>query len=426
MTSDTTAATRGRTPNRWLILAGGVLVQLAIGAVYAWSVFGAAFQAPESVLHLSKVQAAVPFEVAIGMIFVGTFIGGRIQDRQGPRTVALVGVVIYAIGIIVSSFARGAGDFWILVLGYGVLSGFGLGLAYIVPIAMLQKWFPDKAGLVTGLAVGGFGFGAVITAPVANRLLAANPAEPAAAFLPLGIAYLVFGLIGAMTFANPPKRVDPSKPVEQTRAADATVGAGRDFTQAEALRTPQWFLLMMILALAVTAGISLISVAKATAVDVAGFSGAAAASLVGILGLFNGGGRILWAAVSDRIGKMPSFVGILAIQGICLIAMPHAHSVWLFTLLAALIYTCYGGGFGTMPSTAGQFFGVTNAGGIYGLMLVAWSIGGVAGPLLTTWLLGADKNYTLAFTTIGVIALVSAVIPLITKKPARPTGAVTA
>ena len=117
------------------------------------------------------MQATIPFEVAIGMIFVGTFLGGRIQDKQGPRLVALVGVTIYSIGIILASFARDASDLWLLILGYGVLGGFGLGLAYIVPIAMLQKWFPDKRGLITGIAVGGFGFGAVITSPLAQRMI---------------------------------------------------------------------------------------------------------------------------------------------------------------------------------------------------------------------------------------------------------------
>ncbi|MDO5626816.1 MAG: OFA family MFS transporter [Mobilicoccus sp.] len=413
-TAPTTTSGTTNSSRRWVILAGGVLVQLAIGAVYAWSVFARALQADDSTMRLTPVQGSIPFQVAIGMIFVGTFIGGRIQDKRGPRIVALVGVVVYSVGIILSSFARDAGDLWILIVGYGVLSGFGLGLAYIVPIAMLQKWFPDKAGLVTGLAVGGFGFGAVITAPLANMLIQQNPAEPTSAFLPLGIGYLVLGVLGAATFANPPAE-------DETSGGGKQADGERDFTQAEALRTPQWFLLMAILALSVTAGISLISVASASAMDIASFTAAGAAALVGILGLFNGAGRIAWAAASDRIGKMPAFVGILAIQGICLIAMPHAAAPWLFVTLAALIYTCYGGGFGTMPSTAGTFFGVRNAGGIYGLMLVAWSIGGVAGPLLTTWLLGADKNYTLAFTVVGVVSLVGAVLPLITKRPARPT-----
>lgn len=430
-----TAQAPARTPNRWAILAGGILVQLAIGAVYAWSTFAKAFQANESALHLSKVEASLPFEVAIGMIFVGTFIGGRIQDRRGPRTVALVGVVVYALGIIASSFARDAGQLWLLVLGYGVVSGFGLGLAYITPIAMLQKWFPDKAGLITGLAVGGFGFGAVITSPVAQSLIANDPKHPAAPFLPLGIAYLAAGVIGALLFQNPPKGYSVGAPrVEKlevrtdfaTSAPDSTQARGtvallRDFTQAEALRTPQWYLLTAILTLAVTAGISLISVAAGAATDISGFSKAGAATLVGVMGLFNGAGRILWAAVSDRIGKMATFVGILAIMGLALLALPHASSQGLFWVLAAVIYTCYGGAFGTMPSTAGRFFGVSHAGGIYGLMLVGWSIGGVAGPLLASWLIGSGKNYTLAFTVMGVIALVGALVPVITKAPKRPS-----
>ncbi|NHU86139.1 OFA family MFS transporter [Kocuria sp. JC486] len=423
--SGTAAQTTGKTPNRWLILAGGVLVQLALGGVYAWSTFSRAFVAPDAALNLTKVQAAIPFELCIGMIFIGAFLGGRLQDKKGPRIVALVGVVLYSIGILLSSFAREPGQLWLLILGYGLISGFGLGLAYIVPVAMLQKWFPDKAGLITGLAVGGFGFGAVITSPVAQRLIEANPSEPAAPFLPLGIAYLVLGLLGAFTFANPPKGYRPPSmaPASTTAAtsADATTkpAATQDFTQAQALRTPQWYMLTAILALSVTAGISLISVAASAASDISSYSAAAAASLVGFMGLFNGAGRILWGWISDRIGKMPAFVGILAIQGIALIILPHAGSVLIFGVLAAVIYTCYGGGFGTMPSTAGKFFGMTNAGGIYGLMLVGWSIGGVAGPLIASWLIGSS-SYTTAFTVIGVLALVGAVIPFLTKSPRRP------
>ncbi|CCH73194.1 Major facilitator superfamily protein (fragment) [Nostocoides australiense Ben110] len=153
---------------------------------------------------------------------------------------------------------------------------------------------------------------------------------------------------------------------------------------------------------------------------IAGMSAASAATFVGIMGLFNGFGRILWAALSDRIGKMPAFVGILGIQGLALLALPHAGSVALFWILAAIIDTCYGGGFCTMASTAGKFFGVTHAGGIYGLMLIAWSIGGVVGPLLVSSLAGSDNNYTLAFTVVGVLALIGAAIPLITKQPAKP------
>src|SRR6476620_7922541 len=202
--NDSTASPGG---NRWLSLVAGVLVQLAIGAVYAWSVFAKAMQSPDA-FGWSKAQAAVPFEVAIGMIFVGSYICGRIQDRRGPKVVALTGGIVYSIGVMLASFAD-KDRFWVRLLGYGVLGGFGLGMAYIVPIAMLQKWFPDKPGLITGIAVAGFGFGAVITAPLGQRLIAGDPSMPTKAFLPLGIGYLVAVVIGASLFRNPPEGYRP-------------------------------------------------------------------------------------------------------------------------------------------------------------------------------------------------------------------------
>ena len=406
--------------NRWLVLAGGVLVQLSIGAVYAWSTFSKAIQADPSALELSKVHATIPFEVAIGMIFVGTFLGGRIQDRRGPRVVAMVGVTVYSVGIMLASLARDASDLWLLILGYGILGGFGLGLAYIVPIAMLQKWFPDKRGLITGIAVGGFGFGAVITSPVAQRMIQGSEdyqRYPTKVFLWLGMAYLVAGLLGASVFRNPPPGYAVGGTGADTAQAASTSPAGRDFTPQEALSTPQWYMLMLILTISVTAGISLISVAAGTATDVAGFSAAGAATLVGIMGLFNGGGRILWAAISDRIGRRPAFIGILAIQGVALLAIPHAGSAAMFYVLCALVYTCYGGAFGTLPATAGDFFGVKHSGAIYGLMLLGWSLGGIIGPLLISWLIGEDQAYTVGFTVVGIIALVGVILPILARPP---------
>lgn len=399
---------------RWLLVAGGLLLQFSIGAVYAWSVFGGALENAES-WQLSKVQASMPFTVTIAMIFIGSYLGGRLQDVKGPRLVALLGGVVYAVGIILASFANGEEDYWLVLLGYGVISGFGLGVAYIVPIAMLQKWFPDKTGLITGLAVGGFGFGAVLTSPVAQWLIDRDPEDPTSAFLPLGIAYLVMSLVGASIFRNPP--ADYTVPGFE-KSGDGGGDAGRDYTQGEALRTPQWYLLTAILTLSVSAGISLISQAKLSATDIAGYSVGGAATLVGVLAIFNGGGRIFWAAVSDKIGRMRTFAAILALQGICLIVLPHAGSAVLFAVLASVIYLCYGGTFGTMPATAGDFFGVRNAGAIYGLMLVGWSLGGVVGPLLASWLIGGDEAYTVAYTTIGVIALASVALTFVTKVPA--------
>jgi OFA family oxalate/formate antiporter-like MFS transporter len=368
----------------------------------------------QSSFGLTPVQSTLPFEVAIGMIFIGSYIGGRIQDRRGPRTVALIGGVIYGLGVILAGFAGSADQLWLLVLGYGVIAGFGLGFAYIVPIAMLLKWFPDKRGLITGLAVGGFGFGAVLTSPVANHLIQSHPDVPTRAFIPLGIAYLVMSVIGASFFRNPPAnyRVPGFE-----LGTSSTTTSDAEYSQGEALRTPQWYLLTAILTLNVVAGIALISQAAASATDIAGYTTTGAAAIVGVLAIFNGGGRIVWAAASDRIGRMPAFAAMLGLSGICLLLLPHAGNKALFFVLAAIVCLCYGGGFGTMPATAGDYFGVAHAGGIYGLMLIGWSLGGVVGPLIASKLIGDAGHYITAYTTIGIIALVAVALTFVTKLP---------
>ena len=408
--------------SRWLLVGAALLLQFSIGAVYAWSVFAKALQEAPA-FELSSLESSLPFTVTIAMIFVGTFLGGRLQDKRGPRIVALAGGVIYGLGILLAGLATSGDLLWLLVLGYGVIGGFGLGFAYIVPIAMLQKWFPDKRGLITGLAVGGFGFGAVLTSPVAQWLIDRNPDVPTRAFIPLGIAYLVMSLLGAAMFKNPPEGY--TVPGYEADASGAGAG-GHDATPGEALRTPQWYLLTAILTLNVTAGIALISQAAASATDIAGYSVGAAATVVGVLAVFNGAGRIVWAAASDHLGRMPAFAAMLGLQGLCLLVIPHAGNAVLFFALAAVIYLCYGGAFGTMPATAGDYFGVKHAGAIYGLMLIGWSLGGIIGPVLASWLIGTDLAYTTAYTVIGVVTLVAVALTFVTKVPSARRATATA
>jgi len=422
MSSSAESAVHKPTAGRWWIVVAALLLQFSIGAVYAWSVFGKALADPGA-MNLSTSQASLTFTVTIGMIFIGSYVGGKVQDRTGPRPVALTGGIIYGIGCLIASFAvsHDASLLWLLVLGYGVISGFGLGYAYIVPIAMLQKWFPDKRGLITGLAVAGFGFGAVVTAPVAQWLIAMTPSEPNRAFLPLGIGYIVLAVVGAAFFRNPPEGY--TVPGWTPSVSGRTRDAYKQFTEQEALRTPQWYLLTAILTLNVTVGIALIAQAAASAKDIAGYTTAGAAALVGVLALFNGGGRISWAWISGFTGRMVAFGLMLGLQGVCLLIVPHAGNGVLFFILAAIVYLCYGGGFGTMPATAGDFFGVKHAGAIYGLMIIGWSLGGIIGPPIIAALIGEDKNYVLGYTVIGIIALVSLIVPAVTRMPKPETSA---
>jgi OFA family oxalate/formate antiporter-like MFS transporter len=388
-----------------------VLVQLALGGVYAWSVFVNPFIQQ---MGWSRTQTTLPFTVAVGVIFVGALVGGRIQDRIGPRPVVLTGGVIYSVGIMLASLVEGPEQLGLLVLTYGLMAGVGLGAGYIVPIAMLVKWFPDRRGLITGIAVAGFGAGALITAPVANRLI--QPDDVSAAFLPLGIAYLVATLLGGSFFRNPPEGY--AVPGFQPRAVRAA-GVDDSYTLGEALRIPAWYRLAAILALNVTAGIALVSQAAPAAQAIAGMSAASAAGLVGILGIFNGVGRVLWGWASDGIGRMRAFLAMFAAQVVCFAVLPTAASSALFAVLAALVYLCYGGGFGTMPAAAADFFGPRNAGAIYGAMIVAWSVGGVVGPLAIAAIVDATGGFSAPFYLIAGMAAFSLALPVTTRQPAE-------
>lgn len=404
-----TAAPSNPTQGRWFRVLGAILVQLSLGAVYAWSVFVNPFI---NQMGWSRTETALPFTVTIATLFVGTFIGGRLQDRIGPRPVVIAGGIIYSIGVMLGSLVNSPDQLWLLVVTYGLIAGFGGGMGYIVPVAMLVKWFPDKRGLITGLAVGGYGGGALITAPVARNLI--DPNDVAQVFLLLGVAYLIATVIGGSLFRNPPAGYhvpgfDPSKLRAQ--------GTTRDYSLQEALRTPQWYRLTAILTLNVTAGIALISQADPAAQSITGVTPETASGLVGILALFNGGGRIFWGWVSDTTGRMRAFLLIFAVQVVCFLLLPFAAPVALFFVLAALVYLCYGGGFGTMPATAGDFFGTRNVGAIYGAIIVGWSIGGIIGPLAIAALVEASGGFTLPFLLTAALVLVSALVPLTTRRP---------
>ena len=394
------------TQNRWLLAAAGVLMQVAFGAVYAWSVF----RIPLSHAHgwtIAEVTAA--FEIAIFVVGFAAFAGGLWMKRSGPRPVALSAAVLYGLGTMLTGSAH---SLTALYLTYGVLGGAGLGLGYIVPIATLVKWFPDKRGMITGLAVAGFGAGALVTAPVANSLIAS--VGVGGTFEILGLAYLVVVFACALLMRNPPEGHAPGG----YRASAPQPGrSARDFTLGQALGTWQWYALWLTLFLNTTAGIAIISQASPMAQEISGVSAATAAGMVGLISIANGSGRFLWAWFSDAVGRRTVFLIMFLLQAAAFLLLSQVHHFGVLSLLAFVILLCYGGGFGTMPAFASDYFGAAQIGSIYGLMLTAWGFAAVFGPTLVAGIRQATGHYQGAMRWLALATLVSAVVPLLLRPP---------
>jgi OFA family oxalate/formate antiporter-like MFS transporter len=294
-----------------------------------------------------------------------------------------------------------------------VLGGIGLGLGYIVPVATLIKWFPDKRGMITGLTVAGFGAGALITAPVAERLISSFGVSQT--FTTLGIVYFIMVSGSAIFMRNPPDGYRPAgwtPPLNQQQQR-----SGNDYTLGEALSTWQWYALWAILFLNTLAGISVISQAAPLAQEVTHVSEVAAAGLVGIISIANGAGRFLWAWCSDFIGRARVFQVMFLAQAIVFFLLTRVHSFVGLAVLAFIVLLCYGGGFGTMPAFAADFFGPRNVGTIYGLMLTAWGSAGVLGPTLIARVRQSTGQYTEALDIIAGIMLLSAILPFVIRPP---------
>src|SRR5437667_9073870 len=340
-------------PNRWVLAITAFLMQLALGSVYAWSVF---LKPVIASYHVSRIQANLTFSIVLLALGVTAGFGGYLNNRFGPRIIATLGGILYGLGVILAAFA--APNIFILYLTFGIIGGIGIGLGYIVALAMLIKWFPDRRGFITGLAVAGFGAGALITSPVAAALI--TSVGLGRTFLYLGIAYLVVIVIVAQFFRTAPEGYAPAGWTPSVR--QQTVRATRDFTLSEALRLPRWYVLWLILALNVTAGAALISVASPLAQDFTKVSATTAALIVSTIAIFNGAGRLFWGWVSDGIGRPFTFLSLFVIPIFVFAVLPSITSFALLLVPAAIIALCYGGGFGTMPAFAADFFGPKNAG----------------------------------------------------------------
>jgi MFS transporter, OFA family, oxalate/formate antiporter len=394
--------------NRWGIAAAGFLMQMVLGAVYAWSVFRTPLVKQ---FHWSIEDVTFTFTVSIFVLGVAAFFGGLWLNKKGPRVVALTGGFLYGLGVFLASFS--ANKLWWLYLSYGVIGGIGVGFSYIVPIAVLVKWFPDKRGLITGIAVGGFGAGALVTAPIATRLIQSVGVLHTFAYL--GIAYLVITVATGYFMQSPPagwkpEGWEPSKTQSAQRA-------GGDYTLGGALKTWQWWALWLLLFLNTSAGISIISQESPMFQEIAKASVIIAAGMVGIASIGNAVGRIFWAWVSDAITRRWTFVVMFVIQVGLFWLLPSLSSVAILTVVSFIILMCYGGGFGTMPAFAADYFGSKNVGPIYGLMLTAWGTASAFGPLLIAYMRESSGSYVSGLHVIACIMALSAVLPALVAPP---------
>jgi OFA family oxalate/formate antiporter-like MFS transporter len=409
--------TSERVANRWMIAVAAVVMQVCLGAAYGWSVFVKPLTGAH---HWTLTQVSLNFTLTIAFLGGGTVIGGLWQDRVGPSRVAAVAGVIYGIGYIVVGFAARAGSLGGMYFGYGVLSGIGMGMAYITPVATLVKWFPDRRGLMTCLAVAGYGAGALIFSPIAARLIQTTGVP--STFWVFGAVYLVLVVAAAQFYRNPPQGWLPAG--WQPTGAVAQAATKVDFTVGEAMRTWQFWLLWAMLFLNVSAGIMIISQASPIAQQMVNMSPLAAAAMVGLTSIFNGAGRVFWAWVSDSIGRARVFMLLYAIQAVIFFFLPRTQNLTAFSAMFALIGLCYGGGFGTMPSFTADFFGPKYIGGIYGWILLAWGAGAIPAPILSARVRQNTGSYTTAIYVIAAVMVCALVLPVLARhRPVAPRRA---
>jgi OFA family oxalate/formate antiporter-like MFS transporter len=358
-------------------------------------------------------EVTLTFTISIFVLGIAAFFGGLWLNRKGPRVVAVTGGFLYGAGVFLASFSNH--KLWWLYLSYGVIGGIGLGFSYIVPVSVLVKWFPDRRGLITGIAVGGFGAGALVTAPVATRLI--QSVGVLSTFAYLGVVFLIVTVISGYFMQNPPAGWRPEGWTPNVSLA--TQQAIHDYTLGEALRTWQWWALWLLLFLNTSAGISVISQEAPLFQELTQVSAAIAAGMVGVASIGNAFGRVFWAWASDSITRRTTFMVMFLAQAVLFIALPRMNSAAALTGVAFVILMCYGGGFGTMPAFVADYFGSKNVGPIYGLMLTAWGLASAFGPLLIAYMRQASGAYRGALQAIAAVMAASILLPFMIHPPAR-------
>jgi MFS family permease len=428
-----------KTLNRSYVVVGAISIQLALGAIYAWSVFTARLTDAAGVYAFTASETAWVFSAGLATFAVVMVLAGRWLPHTGPRSLSVAGGLTLGTGYILGGFF--GGSFWVQLISIGIVGGAGIGLAYVVPISVCVKWFPDKKGLITGLAVAGFGFGATIWVKLAGSWFGGllNTSNVfglpgvQSVFVIYGIALALLVLLGSVVMVNPPDGYAPTGWVPPDPQADVHDGSV-EFAASEMLRTPQFYMLWFVFVFAGVAGLMVIYCIKLFGIDALeyrGISGAGAitGTAMAWYAIFNGLGRIAWGSFSDRIGRKAAIMLMAAVQGVTMLMTYHVFinfgMVYGFIAAAALIGFNYGGSFALFPAITADYFGNKNVGGNYGWMFTAYGVAGLAGPLLAGYFkdaaLGASDPvvWMAPFIIAGGVCLLGAVIMAFTTPPRR-------
>ncbi|UZH56478.1 OFA family MFS transporter [Salinimicrobium tongyeongense] len=406
----------GKVKNRWLIAASAVGMHLSIGSVYAWSVYTTPLTQQ---LGWDLKETQFTFSLAIFFLGISAAFLGHFLEKNGPGRSGILTAVLFGAGIAGSGLAIELESIYLLYLFYGLLGGIGLGLGYITPVSALIKWFPDKPGLATGMAVMGFGFAALISSPLIVFLIEAIGI--ANTFYLMGSIYFVVILLSSLYISLPPANWSPG---QEAKEAEKVVQNPVQLTAGEAVKTRRFWLLWLMFFINISCGIAIISAASPMAQEFAGLTAVAAATMVGVMGLFNGLGRIGWASLSDAIGRPNIFSCFFIVQIIAFLILPQVTNAWVFQLLVFVIISCYGGGFATVPAFIKDLFGTKQLGIILGYTLTAWAAAGMAGPLLAAWARSISSSYNSTLYIFSGLLVVAFLLSMLIRRDIRKISVV--
>lgn len=398
---------------RYIIATAGILLHLMLGSTYAWSVYR------NPILQETgwdQAPVAFAFSLAIFCLGLSAAFMGNLVEQYGPRLTGTVSAILYASGNMLTGLAIDRKEIWLLyigygVIGYGVIGGLGLGAGYITPISTIIKWFPDKRGMATGFAIMGFGFASLLTSPIAQWLIETEGLV--ATFYLLGLIYLIVMLFASQLIIKP------------TAAEIAILDKKRlqnnsylieGMTAKEALKTKSFYCLWVILFINITCGLGLISVVAPMAQDLTGMSPEMSAIVVGAMGIFNGFGRLVWASLSDYIGRRVTVILLFLVSIIMTISLIFAHSSLIFMISIATLMTCYGAGFSLIPPYLSDLFGAKELATLHGYILTAWAIAALTGPMLLSITVEWTHNYLLTLCVFIVLYILGLMVALRLKK----------